>query len=89
MAGQAELSERQIAILDYEFSIANRGRFAKDADVRARFGVPSARYHQELFALIDLPAALERDPQLVKCLLRLRDARSKARASRTFRADAA
>lgn len=86
---QVELTEREIALLDYERSVENRGPFAKSADIRMKFGVPAARYYQELHALLEKPAALAYDPQLVKRLIRLRDARTEARASRTFSTRAA
>ncbi len=58
---------------------------AKDAAIRSEFGIPAARYYQMLYALIDSPVALRSDPLLVRRLQRLRDARSRARAARTFR----
>lgn len=83
-----ELTERQLAILAYEREVENRRPFAKDADVRSRFGVPAARYFQELYAFLDSPAALAHDPQLVHRLQRLRDQRVRSRARRTFKRDA-
>jgi len=80
--GLGELEER---MLDFERAWASRVG-AKDAAIRAEFGVPSARYYQMLYALIDRPAALRSDPLLVRRLQRLRDARTRARAARTFRA---
>ena len=62
-----------------------RGSGAKDAAIRSEFSIPAARYYQMLYALIDSPVALRSDPLLVRRLQRLRDARSRARAARTFR----
>jgi hypothetical protein len=78
-----ELSERLLA---FERAWANRVG-AKDAAIRAEFSISAARYYQMLYALIDSPAALRSDPLLVRRLQRLRDARSRARAARTFRSD--
>lgn len=78
-----ELSERLLA---FERVWASRVG-AKDAAIRAEFSIPAARYYQMLYALIDSPVALRSDPVLVRRLQRLRDARSRARAARTFRTD--
>lgn len=78
-----ELSERLLA---FERAWATRVG-AKDAAIRAEFSIPAARYYQMLYALIDSPVALRSDPVLVRRLQRLRDARSRARAARTFRTD--
>jgi hypothetical protein len=78
-----ELSERLLA---FERTWANRVG-AKDAAIRAEFSISAARYYQMLYALIDSPVALRSDPVLVRRLQRLRDARSRARAARTFRTD--
>lgn len=55
---------------------------AKEQAIRDRFGLSSTRYHQQLNALIDSPAALRADPMLVKRLQRLRSARERDRAAR-------
>ena len=48
---------------------------AKEQAIRDRFGLTSTRYHQQLNALLDSPAALRADPMLVKRLQRLRHSR--------------
>lgn len=58
---------------------------AKEAAIRAEFGLSAARYYQVLNAVIDSPAAVRHDPMLVARLLRARDARTRARAARAFR----
>ena len=81
-----ELDELSLRMLDFEREWASRVG-AKDAAIRAEFSIPAARYYQMLYALIDSPVALRSDPLLVRRLQRLRDARSRARAARTFRTD--
>lgn len=81
-----ELDELALRVLDFERAWASRIG-PKDAAIRSEFSIPAARYYQMLYALIDSPAALRSDPLLVRRLQRLRDARSRARAARTFRSD--
>ena len=78
-----DLSERDRAILDLEQSAPDAGR-RKEASIRRELGLSTARYQQLLNSLIDRPAALAYAPMLVGRLLRLRDARSHARATRSF-----
>jgi hypothetical protein len=81
-----ELDELALRVLEFERTWAARVG-AKEAAIRSEFSIPAARYYQMLYALIDSPAALRSDPLLVRRLQRLRDARSRARAARTFRTD--
>ncbi|PJJ61968.1 DUF3263 domain-containing protein [Compostimonas suwonensis] len=78
------LTERDIRILAFERQWW-RHAGAKEEAIRAEFGISSARYYQLLGTLIDSPAALVHDPLLVKRLLRMRDARTAARAARSLR----
>jgi hypothetical protein len=80
------LDEQSLRLLDFERRWADRVG-AKEAAIRAEFSIPAARYYQMLYALIDSPVALRSDPLLIRRLQRLRDARSRARAARTFRPD--
>ncbi len=80
------LSVQDLRLLDFERSWASRVG-AKDAAILAEFGLAPARYYQMLYVLIDSPAALRHDPLLVRRLQRLRDARVRSRAARTFRTD--
>jgi hypothetical protein len=77
----AELTERDEAILAFERQWW-RHAGAKEQAIRQDFGLSAARYYQLLGALIDSPAALARDPMLVKRLQRLREARTAARRAR-------
>jgi hypothetical protein len=81
------LTELDIRLLDFERDWAARVG-AKEAAIRSEFGLPAARYYQMLYVLIDSPAALRHDPLLVRRLQRLRDARTRSRAARSFRAEA-
>lgn len=77
------LSDRDIAILEFERqSWSHHG--AKEQAIRNSFEMGAARYYQLLNGVIDLPAAVQFDPILVRRLQRTRDARTKARASRGF-----
>lgn len=80
------LDELSFRMLDFERAWSSR-LGAKEAAIRAEFSVSAARYYQMLYALLDSPAALRSDPVLVRRLQRLREARSRARAARTFRTD--
>lgn len=78
------LPARDESILDFERQWW-RHVGAKEEAIRSQFGLSSARYYQLLNAVIDTPAAVRHDPMLVRRLQRARDARTKARAQRTFR----
>jgi hypothetical protein len=84
--GAPGLDERGLRMLDFEARWSGR-LGAKEAAIREEFGLSAARYYQVLDALLDTPVALRRDPILVRRLQRLRDARVRARAARTFRVD--
>ena len=86
-ASVPELVELEVRMLDFEGRWSGR-LGAKESAIRAEFGFSAARYYQVLDALIDSPIALRSDPILVRRLQRLRDGRARARAARTFRADA-
>lgn len=75
------LSERDAKILEFE----NRWwqyAGAKEQAIREMFDMSATRYYQVLNAIIDMPAALEANPMLVKRLRRMRDARQKARSAK-------
>jgi hypothetical protein len=78
------LSDADLRILEFERRWAGQ-LGAKDAAIRAEFGVPAARYYQMLSLLIDSPVALRTDPMLVRRLQRVRDSRARAPATRAFR----
>lgn len=73
-APQNGLDERDKRILAFEQQhFVHAG--AKDDAIRSELGLSAARYYQLLNALIDTPAAIVHDPQLVRRLQRVRDAR--------------
>lgn len=80
-SGDAELSERDRAILEFErywWKYAG----AKESAIRENFEMSSTRYYQVLNALLDRPEALAADPLLIKRLRRLRAARQRQRSAR-------
>jgi hypothetical protein len=77
------LGERDTAILAFEGQWW-RHAGAKEQAIRTQFGFSAARYYQLLGVLMDSPAALAHDPMLVKRLHRMRNARTRARESRTL-----
>ena len=77
------LPERDRRILEFEREWW-RHAGAKEEAIRSQFSLPAARYYQLLNALIDTPEAVRHDPMLVRRLQRARDARTSARAARTF-----
>ncbi len=84
---ESALTDLELQVLDFERDWAARVG-AKEAAIRSQFGLPAARYYQVLYVLIDSPAALRHDPLLVRRLQRLRDARTRSRAARSFRVEA-
>jgi hypothetical protein len=79
----AAISSRDASVLDFEREWW-RHAGAKEEAIRQTFGLSAARYYQLLNVVIDTPDALRYDPMLVGRLLRARDARTAARAARTF-----
>ncbi|WP_265443606.1 DUF3263 domain-containing protein [Flexivirga meconopsidis] len=79
--GDAELSERDVAILSFERNWWKL-QGAKEQAIRETFDMSSTRYYQVLNAIIDTPAALRHDPMLVKRLQRLRAGRMRQRTAR-------
>ena len=77
------LPERERRILDFERKWW-RHAGAKEEAIRSQFSLPAARYYQLLNAVIDTPEAVRHDPMLVRRLQRARDARTSARAARSF-----
>jgi len=65
-------------VLDFERAWWQAGA-SKDAAIRERLGLSPTRYYQVLNRAIDLQAALEYDPMLVRRLRRLRDRRRRIR----------
>lgn len=83
MSDKPPLDERAQALLDFERNwAAHAGR--KNAAVKARFGVSSARYYQLLNLALDHPGAAGYDPLTVRRLRRRREQRGNRRASRAL-----
>ncbi|MBA8988914.1 hypothetical protein FHW23_000146 [Curtobacterium pusillum] len=78
-----QLGELARHVLAFEHDRARHDR-TKEAEIRVEFDMSPARYYQVLNRVIDSPAALAYDPQLVSRLQRLRHARTSARAARSF-----
>ncbi|HEU4480828.1 MAG TPA: DUF3263 domain-containing protein [Actinomycetota bacterium] len=81
-----ELSERDIAILDFERSWWKHAG-VKEQAIKERFEMSATRYYQVLSELIERPAAMAHDPILVKRLKRLRMYRQKQRVARLLGAE--
>jgi hypothetical protein len=74
----AELSERELAVLELE-GRQWRTAGAKERAVREELGLSGTRYYQVLNGLLDRAEALAHDPVLVNRLRRVRDAKRAAR----------
>lgn len=74
----AELSEREIAVLELE-GRQWRTAGAKERAIREELGLSSTRYYQLLNGLLDREEALAHDPVLVNRLRRVREAKRAAR----------
>ena len=73
-----ELTARDLEMLEFE-RLTWRYPGAKETAILERFEMSATRYYQVLLDLIDRPAAEAHDPQLVRRLRRLRDARARQR----------
>jgi hypothetical protein len=74
----AGLTERELAILAFERQWWKHAG-AKEQTIRDTFGLSATRYYQLLNNLLDNPAALAAEPQIVGRLRRLRATRSRNR----------
>jgi hypothetical protein len=74
----AELTDEDRALLDFE-SDHRRHLRDRETEVRTRFGVTLAQYHEQLNSLLDRPEALAHAPAPVRRLRRLRQRRVAAR----------
>jgi hypothetical protein len=72
------LTDREEQILAFEAKWWKHAG-SKEQAIRDAFGLSSTRYYQLLNALLDSPAALERDPVLIGRLRRLRSTRARTR----------
>jgi len=79
----AELSDEHKAMLDHEDKFYKDSGAKADA-IREKFGINTIRYYQTINSLIDHPAALSYNPQLVNLLNRIRDTRRRARSAQSI-----
>lgn len=73
----SELSERELAILQFEASWFTLDEDRHDA-IRARFACSVEEYNLELNRVIDHPASMLHDPLVVRRLRRQRERRRRA-----------
>ncbi len=74
------LTDRDRAILDFERSWWTRGG-VKETAIGEELELSASRYYALLNEILEMPAAMEHDPLLVRRLRRLRDARRRDRAA--------
>jgi len=70
----APLTERELEMIRFESTWFTLDEDRHDA-IRARFACSAEDYNRELNELIDLPAAMNADPLVVRRLRRLRERR--------------
>jgi hypothetical protein len=73
------LTEREQAILDFERSWWTDTEGSKEQAIRARLDLSSGRYYEILNVLLDLRAAMDYDPLVIRRRRRIRDDRRRAR----------
>ena len=73
------LTDRDRTILDFERSWWTDAQGPKEHAIRATLGMSGARYYELLASLLDLPAAMDYDPLVIKRRRRSRDERRRAR----------
>lgn len=73
------LTEREQAILDFERSWWTDAEGSKEQAIRARLDLSSGRYYEILNVLLDLRAAMDYDPLVIRRRRRIRDDRRRAR----------
>jgi len=86
MQEQRELTQRDLEILDFERTWWKHAG-VKEQAIKERFEMSATKYYQVLNELLELPAALEYDPILVKRLKRLRVYRQRQRVARLLGAE--
>ena len=80
MADMEALTEREQLILAIEKRSYHYAG-SKESAIRAELGMTATRYYQILNVLMDKPAALVAEPQLIHRLHRLRDQRQQNRST--------
>ena len=73
------LSERERAILDFERSWWTDAGTSKEHAIRDRLDLSAARYYEILNDLLDVPAAMDYDPLVIRRRRRSRNERRRAR----------
>ncbi len=86
MQEHRELTQRDLDILDFERTWWKHAG-VKEQAIKERFEMSATKYYQVLNELLELPAALEYDPILVKRLKRLRVYRQRQRVARLLGAE--
>jgi len=86
MQEHSELTQRDLDILDFERTWWKHAG-VKEQAIKERFEMSATKYYQVLNELLELPAALEYDPILVKRLKRLRVYRQRQRVARLLGAE--
>ena len=79
-ASNRPLSDRERAIIDFEreWCVAPAAG-PKERAIRDRLGISSARYYELLASLLDVPAAMDYDPLVIRRRRRSRNERRRAR----------
>lgn len=86
MQEDRELTQGDLDILDFERTWWKHAG-VKEQAIKERFEMSATKYYQVLNELLELPAALEYDPILVKRLKRLRVYRQRQRVARLLGAE--
>jgi hypothetical protein len=73
------LTDRDRAILDFERTWWTDAGCSKEQAIRDRLGLSTARYYEVLNALLDVRAAMDYDPLVIRRRRRSRDLRRRAR----------
>jgi hypothetical protein len=73
------LTDRERAVLDFERTWWTTAEGAKEHAIRATLDLSAARYYEILGSLLDVPAAMDYDPLVIRRRRRNRDERRRAR----------
>jgi hypothetical protein len=73
------LTDRERAIIDFERDWLVSPDGSKEQAIRDRLGLSGARYYELLASLLDVPAAMDYDPLVIRRRKRSRDDRRRAR----------
>ena len=76
---QRPLTDRDRAILDFERSWWVDATVSKEQTIRQKLGMSPGRYYEVLNRLLELPAAMDYDPLVIRRRRRNRDERRRAR----------